>query len=202
MSGPQFELWRKRTKNRSLGGDYAFELRSAGGVVVSGRTSGRMLRKPATFSSAGGDFTIRPESKLANRWAATWSTGAELAHFDLANLGRGKTRIETPGGTFTFRSFDPALVDTAKAMVLAHTDTFRLFDASDNVLGVTGMGRPRESLAGVVRAVASTLFVELAEFVFSKGFTVVEPSWNPDPALVAALLVYHDQVVVPVRSPG
>ncbi len=202
MSDQQFELWRKRTKNRSSGGDYAFELRIGDGVVVSGSSTGRMLRKPAMFSSTEGDFTIRPESKFANCWVATWSTGPEIARFDLANLGRGKTRIDTPEGTLTFRSFDPALVDAAKAMVLAHTNTFQLFDASDNVLGVTGKGRPKDSFGGFVRAVASSQLVGLARFGLAESLTVIEPSWKPDPAQVAALLVYLNQVVVPVRSPG
>ena len=172
-----------------------YELFTDGVLTVRAVASGPLLLDGAALQPVDGPgpWSLKPMRRVAPKsWELSTPDGDVHARCKVAYRKRGGTAVDLQDGPDDLR-FDPTdnpILDTVKAMALADTGKFALRRGKE-VVARTGhrrcdMARRRQDGA---RRPTQVLWTEPGA------------SWQPDPVLACALLVFRIHVVTSFRSP-
>ncbi len=175
-----------------------YELHADGRPTVRAVVSGPLLLDGAALQPVDGPgpWSLKPTRRVAPKaWQLTTPDGSLHATCSIAYRRRGGAEVEVVDGPDDLR-FDPddnVVVDTIKAAALADTGRFVL-RSGRRVLAHTERGR-----AGVVERVrARREGVSRPVLVLQ---VAADATWQPDPVVACALLVFRRHVVPSFRSP-
>lgn len=203
-----FVLARKPLDRRKRRFEYSYELRGDAGVVLTGTSAGRYLTKGAQFSEPGGTsaFTMAPTRRLApRRWVVHDAARGPLATFTLSARTRGGAVVDDHRSSRRLQLRPAASIgaDLARAMLLVDSGTFTLSVGEDSLATVSApaanpVRQGWRRLGALMRAVRS----EPEEYVVAAVMTWHQARPKDDLEMVAATLLFKDQVVDPQRAPG
>lgn len=175
-----------------------YELRSGDRVTVRAVASGPLLLDGAAIQPVDGPgpWSLKPTRRVAPKsWELTTPGGVVHATCAVAYRRRGGTTVQLADGPDDLR-FDPtdnAILDTVKAAALADTGRFALRRGHE-VVARTGLDR--SGLADRLRARRDGHTRPVVVLDVTPG-----ASWQPDPVLACALLLFRRHVVPSFRSP-
>ena len=193
----------KRESGARIG--HTYQMRHGEDLLMHGHSQGRYLMKSAAFSRSDGSpwFRIVAARRLLPRtWVLEAPDGQIRATLRLMARNRGGAVIEDhrSGRRFELKPNVTTGRDLVRALVLLDTTVFELTEG-DRLIGV--IGKPAtESASRLMHSLARTLLesVRTAGFRDQEALTLVATD-EPNRDLIAAILVFKNQVIDSVRSP-
>ena len=196
------------TRSKREGGariGHTYQMRHGEDLLMHGHSQGRYLTKSAAFSRSDGSPWFRlvaTRRVLPRRWVLEAPDGQTRATLHLIARSRGSTVIEDhrSGRRFELKPNVTTGRDLLRALVLLDTSVFEMTE-DDRLIAV--IGRPAtESAIHPVHSLARTLLesVRTPGFRDREAMTLVA-SDEPSRDLIAAILVFKNQVIDSVRSP-
>lgn len=175
-----------------------YELHSDAHLAVRAVVSGPLLLDGAALQPVDGPgpWSLKPTRRVAPKtWELTTPAGDVHATCSVAYRRRGGATIDLAAGPHDlhFGPADNVVLDTIRATALADTGRFVL-RLGDEVLAQTAHGRT--SLADRFRARRDGAPRPVLALQVTPG-----ASWQPDPVVACALLVFRRHVVPSFRSP-